>query len=148
MLSQPSIVPRRQRIKDLILAIVLIAAGVVFFRIAGTLSSNQPVVYADIVEHFKYGSIGSEPGGSLLQPIGGALPPYMVRAGLPRQLPGEGQTVRGCARGHRRWKLVDAPRAGARAGDPSPQQRQLDPRLRAAWRSHIWSAIHAVGSRR
>ena len=63
MLSQPSIVPRRQRIKDLILAIVLIAAGVVFFRIAGTLASNQPVVYADIVEHFKYGSIGSEPGG-------------------------------------------------------------------------------------
>jgi len=40
MLSQPSIVPRRQRIKDLILAIVLIAAGVVFFRIAGTLASN------------------------------------------------------------------------------------------------------------
>ena len=92
MLSQPSIVPRRQRIKDLILAIVLIAAGVVFFRIAGTLASNQPVVYADIVEHFKYGSIGSEPGGSLLQPIGGALPPYMVFKTLPamcsERLPG------------------------------------------------------------
>ena len=92
MLSQPSIVPRRQRIKDLILAIVLIAAGVVFFRIAGTLSSNQPVVYEDIVEHFKYGSIGSEPGGSLLQPIGGALPPYMVFKTLPamcsERLPG------------------------------------------------------------
>ena len=92
MLSQPSIVPRRQRIKDLILAIVLIAAGVVFFRIAGTLSSNQPVVYEDIAEHFKYGSIGSEPGGSLLQPIGGALPPYMVFKTLPsmcsEQLPG------------------------------------------------------------
>ena len=92
MLSQPSIVPRRQRIKDLILAIVLIAAGVVFFRIAGTLSSNQPVVYADIAEHFKYGSIGSEPGGSLLQPIGGALPPYLVFTTLPamcsERLPG------------------------------------------------------------
>jgi mono/diheme cytochrome c family protein len=92
MLSQPSIVPRRQRIKDLILAIVLIAAGVVFFRIAGTLSSNQPVVYEDIVEHFKYGSIGSEPGGSLMQPIGGALPPYMVFKTLPamcsERLPG------------------------------------------------------------
>ena len=92
MLSQPSIVPRRQRIKELILAIVLIAAGVVFFRIAGTLSSNQPVVYEDIVEHFKYGSIGSEPGGSLLRPIGGALPPYMVFKTLPamcgERLPG------------------------------------------------------------
>jgi hypothetical protein len=92
MLSQPSIVPRRQRIKDLILAIVLIAVGVVFFRIAGTLASNQPVVYEDITEHFKYGSIGSEPGGSLLQPIGGALPPYMVFKTLPamcsEKLPG------------------------------------------------------------
>ena len=92
MLSQPSIVPRRQRIKDLILAIVLIVVGVVFFRIVGTLSSNQPVVYEDIAEHFKYGSIGSEPGGSLLQPIGGALPPYMVFKTLPamcsERLPG------------------------------------------------------------
>jgi len=92
MLSQPSIVPRRQRIKDLILAIVLIAVGVVFFRIVGTLSSNQPVVYQDILEHFKYGSIGSEPGGSLLQPIGGALPPYLVFTTLPamckERLPG------------------------------------------------------------
>jgi mono/diheme cytochrome c family protein len=84
MLSQPSIVPRRQRIKELILAIVLIAVGVVFFRIAGTLASNQPVVYEDIEEHFKYGSIGSEPGGSLLRPIGGALPPYMVFKTLPQ----------------------------------------------------------------
>jgi mono/diheme cytochrome c family protein len=92
MLSQPSIVPRRQRIKDLILAIALIAVGVVFFRIVGTISSNQPVVYEDIAEHFKYGSIGSEPGGSLLQPIGGALPPYMVFKTLPamcsEKLPG------------------------------------------------------------
>ncbi len=92
MLSQPSIVPLRQRIKELVLAIVLIAAGVVMLKIAGTLSSNQPVVYEDIAEHFKYGSIGSEPGGSLLRPIGGALPPYMVFKTLPamcgERLPG------------------------------------------------------------
>jgi hypothetical protein len=92
MLSQPSIVPLRQRIKELVLAIVLIAAGVVMLKIAGTLMSNQPVVYEDIAEHFKYGSIGSEPGGSLLRPIGGALPPYMVFKTLPamcgERLPG------------------------------------------------------------
>jgi hypothetical protein len=83
MLSQSSPAPRRERIKTLVVAIVLIVLGVVFFRIAGTLSSNSPVVYADIVEHFKYGSIGSEPGGSLLQPIGGVLPPYTVFKALP-----------------------------------------------------------------
>src|SRR5215218_8594423 len=83
MLSQPSPAPRTQRIKTLILAIVLIALGVVVFRIAGTLSSNSPVLYADITEHFKYGSIGSEPGGSLMRPIGGVLPPYVVFKALP-----------------------------------------------------------------
>jgi hypothetical protein len=92
MLSQPSPAPRRERIKTLIVAIVLIALGVVFFRIAGTLASNSPVVYEDIAEHFKYGSIGSEPGGSLMRPIGGALPPYMVFKTLPamcsEKLPG------------------------------------------------------------
>ena len=92
MLSQPSIDPRPKRIKTLLLAIILITAGVVLLKIAGTLSSNQPVVYEDIAEHFKYGSIGSEPGGSLLQPIGGALPPYLVFKTLPsmcsERLPG------------------------------------------------------------
>jgi mono/diheme cytochrome c family protein len=83
MLSQPSPAPRRERIKTLILAIVLIALGVVVFRIAGTLSSNSPIVYQDITEHFKYGSIGSEPGGSLMRPIGGVLPPYVVFKALP-----------------------------------------------------------------
>jgi mono/diheme cytochrome c family protein len=97
MLSQPSPAPRRERIKTLILAIVLIVAGVIFFRIAGTLSSNAPVVYEDITEHFKYGSIGSEPGGSLLQPIGGVLPPYVVFKTLPAmcsdRLPGGYQSA-------------------------------------------------------
>src|SRR4030095_12481478 len=45
--------------------------------------SNEPVTYADITEHFKYGSIGSEPGVSLLQPVGGVLPPYWVFRALP-----------------------------------------------------------------
>ena len=48
-----------------------------------SLRSDRPVTYDNIEEHFKYGSIGSEPGGSLLSPIGGVLPPYWVFTALP-----------------------------------------------------------------
>lgn len=44
---------------------------------------DRPRTYEAIEEHFKYGSIGSEPGGRLLAPIGGALPPYWVFRSLP-----------------------------------------------------------------
>jgi hypothetical protein len=45
--------------------------------------TDDPVEYEDITEHFKYGSIGSEPGVSLLEPIGGVLPPYWVFRAMP-----------------------------------------------------------------
>ncbi len=48
-----------------------------------SLTTDRPVTYEPIEEHFKYGSIGSEPGGRLLSPIGGALPPYWVFTALP-----------------------------------------------------------------
>src|SRR5262249_23389154 len=48
---------------------------------------DRPEEYADIVEHFKYGSIGSEPGGSLLQTVGGVLPPYWIFRALPDMCP-------------------------------------------------------------
>ncbi len=64
-----------------ILAAVLAAVGAVWVVI--TLRTDQPVTYEDIQEHFKYGSIGSEPGGSLLTPVGGVLPPYWVFRSLP-----------------------------------------------------------------
>jgi cytochrome c5 len=35
-------------------------------------------------EHFKYGSIGSETGGTLLHPIGGLLPPAPIFKALPK----------------------------------------------------------------
>jgi hypothetical protein len=47
------------------------------------LTADTPVRYADIEEHYKYGSIGSEPGVSLLRPVGGVLPPYWVFRALP-----------------------------------------------------------------
>jgi len=43
--------------------------------------------YADNVEHFKYGSIGSEPGGSLMDSQGGLLPPYEIFRVLPQVTP-------------------------------------------------------------
>ena len=47
---------------------VIVASGLLItLWLALTLTANQPVRYASIEEHFKYGSIGSEPGGSLLR---------------------------------------------------------------------------------
>jgi hypothetical protein len=46
-------------------------------------SIDRPDVHDAIAEHFKYGSIGSEPGVSLLRPIGGVLPPYWIFRALP-----------------------------------------------------------------
>jgi hypothetical protein len=73
---------RRGRLRWLLVAgaALLIVAGV---WLVATLTSDRPVEYSDIAEHFKYGSIGSEPGGSFLQPVGGALPPYAVFKALP-----------------------------------------------------------------
>jgi len=70
-----------------------ILIGVVLTVFAGALwaivsvTRDRPVEYDDITEHFKYGSIGSEPGGSLLNPVGGALPPYWVFQALPSICP-------------------------------------------------------------
>ena len=60
-----------------------VALVVVGFWAVSALRTDRPVEYSDITEHFKYGSIGSEPGGSLLAPVGGVLPPYEVFKTLP-----------------------------------------------------------------
>jgi mono/diheme cytochrome c family protein len=68
----------------------VVALAVAWFLVA--ISRDVPVTYDDIQEHFKYGSIGSEPGVSLLNPVGGVLPPYEVFKVLPsicgEKLPG------------------------------------------------------------
>jgi hypothetical protein len=45
--------------------------------------TDRPVTYDEITAHYKYGSIGSEPGVSLLNPVGGVLPPYWIFKSLP-----------------------------------------------------------------
>jgi hypothetical protein len=59
----------------------LVILGVVWVLVA--LAIDRPTTYDDIEEHFKYGSIGSEPGGSVLQTVGGVLPPYWIFKSLP-----------------------------------------------------------------
>ena len=72
----------RRLLKRLALGVVALGAVLAIWMFAA-LRSDHPVTYEPIEEHFKYGSIGSEPGGSLLQPIGGVLPPYWVFRALP-----------------------------------------------------------------
>lgn len=66
-----------------LLVVVLVAFVVTGVWVVASLRSDRAVTYEPIAEHFKYGSIGSEPGGSLLAPIGGVLPPYWVFTSLP-----------------------------------------------------------------
>jgi mono/diheme cytochrome c family protein len=62
---------------------VLILGVVVGIWVVVSITADRPVTYESIDDHFKYGSIGSEPGGNLLAPVGGALPPYWVFKSLP-----------------------------------------------------------------
>jgi mono/diheme cytochrome c family protein len=48
---------------------------------------DKPVDYQPIEEHFKYGSIGSEPGGSIFNPVGGLLPPLAIFKVMPEICP-------------------------------------------------------------
>ncbi len=66
-------------------ALVIVVAVVAVFGawLLWSLRVDRPVTYSAITDHFKYGSIGSEPGVSLLRPVGGVLPPYQVFMALP-----------------------------------------------------------------
>jgi hypothetical protein len=79
------------------LVIVLVVAAGLGLWILQSVRADDPVEYEDITEHFKYGSIGSEPGVSLLQPVGGVLPPYHIFKALPSicadKLPGGYQSL-------------------------------------------------------
>src|SRR5205807_3790046 len=65
-----------------LIILVVLALWVIWY-----LKSDHTPEHADIQEHFKYGSIGSEPGGSLFDPVGGVLPPYWVFRALPAICP-------------------------------------------------------------
>jgi len=61
------------------LVALLIAGGIVYAVVR-----DQPKDYTDNAEHYKYGSIGTEPGVSLFSPVGGRLPPEWIFKVLPQ----------------------------------------------------------------
>src|SRR5262245_23526238 len=78
-----SIDSRRRRIAIGIAAVFF----VVVLWVAVSIGTDRPTTYESITDHFKYGSIGSEPGVSLLRPVGGVLPPLSVFTALPSICP-------------------------------------------------------------
>ena len=72
--------------RAVVISVAALVSVVVLWVIV-SITSDRPVGYDDIAEHFKYGSIGSEPGVSLLQPVGGVLPPRAVFTALPSICP-------------------------------------------------------------
>src|SRR5580658_8208203 len=68
--------------RNLLLAVVFVAAVIALVLLRYFLM-DRAVAYDDIREHFKYGSIGSETGGSVFTPVGGVLPPYLIFKTLP-----------------------------------------------------------------
>lgn len=67
----------------LLLAIILLIAFWAWFRFGRDSTPH----YADIQEHYKYGSIGSEVGGTLAESVGGLLPPARIFEVLPAMFP-------------------------------------------------------------
>lgn len=73
----------RRRLLWIVLLILLLIVGWAVWNF----QRDVPVDYADVEDHFKYGSIGSEPGGSLSNAAGGLLPPEPIFKVLPRICP-------------------------------------------------------------
>jgi len=75
------------RARRRLLWIALIILALVVAWALWNFLSDRPVDYDDKAEHYKYGSIGSEPGGSLMDAIGGLLPPEPILAVMPEICP-------------------------------------------------------------
>ena len=114
-----------------------------------SVSVDRPVAYDAIAEQFKYGSIGSEPGVSLLRPVGGVLPPYWVFRALPDDLPRQAARRLRVARLRRRAgpraadRRVAAPAARHRPGRPELRRVPHRHGARGAWRAAADRARHA-----
>jgi hypothetical protein len=77
----------QHRRRRLLLVLVLLLFGVLAVATFYYFTADRTQYYSDIQEHFKYGSIGSEPGGSVFTPVGGVLPPYLIFKTLPALCP-------------------------------------------------------------
>src|SRR5215472_11152393 len=77
----------QHRVRGLVFLVALAGIVLIGIYLAWYFSRDHTREYTDIQEHFKYGSIGSEPGGTILTPVGGVLPPYLVFKTLPNVCP-------------------------------------------------------------
>lgn len=77
----------QHRVRGLALLIVLIVVALIAIYLVWYFTHDSTREYSDIQEHFKYGSIGSETGGTIFTPVGGVLPPYLVFKTLPKVCP-------------------------------------------------------------
>lgn len=77
----------QRRWRVIVLAIGALAAVAAVGFVSWEIFRDDPVLYDNDADHFKYGSIGSEPGGSLLSSVGGLLPPEPVFRVLPEICP-------------------------------------------------------------
>src|SRR5436190_6126990 len=79
----------RKRIKIILLIILVILIAVAAY-LYWAFNPNRPTDYADIQEHFKYGSIGSEPANVIPYWIFKVLPDM-----FPEKLTGKGYAALG-----------------------------------------------------
>ena len=77
----------QQRFRGRLLVFALLAIALLLIGFFYYFMSDRTKYYRDITEHFKYGSIGSEPGGTIFTQVGGVLPPYLVFKTLPELCP-------------------------------------------------------------
>src|SRR4029434_7093944 len=81
---------RRKQVIVLVIILLLLWGA----RLVRRFLVYRPVSYSKIEDHFKYGSIGSEPGGSLFYAVGGLLSPFWIFTALPQSFP---HKITGCA---------------------------------------------------
>jgi hypothetical protein len=77
----------QHRARGLVVLAALVLIALIVICLAWYFGRDHTRYYSDIQEHFKYGSIGSEPGGSIFTPVGGVLPPYLIFKTLPQVCP-------------------------------------------------------------
>lgn len=77
----------QHRFRNIVLLVIVLITLIVVLALLRYFLADRTIAYDDIREHYKYGSIGSEPGGSVFTPVGGVLPPYLIFKTLPAICP-------------------------------------------------------------
>jgi mono/diheme cytochrome c family protein len=77
----------QHRFRNMVLLLLLLIVIFLVMYLLHYFLVDRAVAYTDIREHYKYGSIGSETGGTVFTPVGGVLPPYLIFKTLPAICP-------------------------------------------------------------